>query len=403
MSEKALEGVRVLELCEMVAGPYCGRLLADMGADVVKVERPGVGDPARRYGPFPDDVPHPEKSGLFLYANLNKRGVTLDVETPTGRRLLADLVRRADVVLEDRPPSEAQRLGLDYATLSAVNDQIIVTSVTPFGQTGPYANFKAYPLNTFHAGGEGYFLPGGAEWLSRPPVHGGGAFLGDYDSGLAAGVATVAALYDRAVSGRGQRVDISRQEVLMSLNGLDLTKWQNAGKVETRADRGPRLGSTLRCKDGYVEINVNFNHHWAALVRALGSPAWATDERYAYYKGRLDNDKELRASFETWSMSQTKRAVMETLQAHGCPAGAVNDPADVLASPQMQARGYFTEVSHPDAGRYKYASAPWKLSATPARYERAAPLHGEHNADIFCRELGLPPAELADLRRAGVI
>jgi len=400
--EKALEGVRVLELCEMVAGPYCGRLLADMGADVVKIERPGVGDPARRYGPFPGDVPHAEKSGLFLYVNLNKRGVTLDVETPTGRRLLTELVRRADVVLEDRPPREAQRLGLDHPTLSAVNKQVIVSSVTPFGQTGPYADFKAHALNTFHAGGEGYFLPGG-DWLDRPPLHGGGGFLGDYDSGLAAGVATIAALYDRAISGHGQHVDISRQEVLMSLNGLDLTKWQNSGKVETRADRVPRLGSTLRCKDGYVEINVNFNHHWAALVRALDSPAWATDERYAYYKGRLENDREVRASFEAWSMARTKREVMETLQVNGCPAGAVNDPADVLASPQLQARGYFVEMGHPDAGRYKYPSAPWKLSATPASYERAAPRLGEHNTDVFCRELGLTPAELTDLRRADIV
>lgn len=402
MPRAALGGVRVLELCEMVSGPYCGRIVADMGADVVKVEQPHAGDRSRRYGPFPGDSPHHDTSGLFLTVNLNKRGVTLNVTAPTGRAIFLDLARRADIVLVDRQPMDLRKLGLTPEAMRAVNPALIVTTITPFGWTGPYADYKAYPLNTFHAGGEGYFLPGGA-WADRPPVHGGGGFAGEYDAGLAASIATVAALYARDHTGQGQHVDISRQEANMALNGLDLTKWQNMGQAESRADRGPRLGSTLRCKDGYMEINVSYNHHWEALVRAMGNPEWALNEKFKSSNGRAANDKELRANFEAWAARLTRREVTERAQDAGCPAGSVNDAAEVLSSPQMAARGFFAEVAHPLAGLHRYPSAPWKMSATPVRIERPAPRLGEHNAEVYCAELGLTPAELSDMRRAGII
>ena len=157
MTDGALQGVRLLEYGQLVSAPYCAKLLADLGAECIKIEEPPVGDPARRRGPFPDDIPHPEKSGLFLYVNTNKLGVTLDPRTPTGRLIFQRLAQEADVLIEDRPPGEMERLGLGYAALSALNPALIVTSITPFGQTGPYKDYKTYHLNLYHASGHSSF------------------------------------------------------------------------------------------------------------------------------------------------------------------------------------------------------------------------------------------------------
>ncbi|MDO8532304.1 MAG: CoA transferase, partial [Dehalococcoidia bacterium] len=200
----ALPGVRVLEYGRLVAAPYAGKLLADLGADVIKVEDP-CGDPARRYGPFPEDRPHPEHSGLFMYLNTNKRGVTLTMESAEGRRLFAELADQSDLLIEDAPPGHMASWGLDYATLHERNPRLVVISITPFGQTGPYAHYKAHALTTFHASGEGMLLPNGADYMARPPVTIPG-FAHDYDCGMAAAVAGLAALYHARATGHGQHV-----------------------------------------------------------------------------------------------------------------------------------------------------------------------------------------------------
>ena len=171
MAVKALNGVKVLEYSQMVAGPYCAKLLADLGAEVIKIEQPVVGDEARKRGPFRDDVPHPERSGLFLYLNTNKQGITLDVGKDTGKQIFKELVRQSDILIEDTQPGTMSKEGIDYASLSSINPKLVVTSITPFGQNGPYRSYKTYPLNTFHSGGEGYLTPAwmGPSYLHRPP------------------------------------------------------------------------------------------------------------------------------------------------------------------------------------------------------------------------------------------
>jgi crotonobetainyl-CoA:carnitine CoA-transferase CaiB-like acyl-CoA transferase len=200
----------------MVAGPYCGKLLAELGAEVVKAEPP-AGDSARREGPFAGNSPHPEKSCLYLYLNAGKLGITLDLKSPRGRGIFERLVESVDVLLEDTPPGTLDDLGLGYTRLTQLNPRLVVTSITPFGQTGPYHGYKAYHLNIYHAGGDGYLLQSGGKTLDQPPMTGGG-HLGDYEAGSAASVATFAALLAGRATGQGQHVDVSKQEALLALN-----------------------------------------------------------------------------------------------------------------------------------------------------------------------------------------
>jgi crotonobetainyl-CoA:carnitine CoA-transferase CaiB-like acyl-CoA transferase len=243
-----LSRFRVLEYCQMAAGPYCGKLLAALGAEVVKAEPP-AGDRARHEGPFVEESPHAEKSCLYLYVNAGKLGITLSLESPKGRRIFEQLIESADVLLEDTSPGTLDTLGLGYARLRQINRRLVVTSITPFGQTGPYRDYKAYSINSYHSGGDGYLLQSGAESLSRPPMTAGG-HMGDFEAGGSAAVATVAALFASQVTGEGQHVDVSKQEALLALNRDISARTASGEKEETRLTRKYPYGGMVPCKDG---------------------------------------------------------------------------------------------------------------------------------------------------------
>ena len=227
----ALAGLRVLELAENVAAPYCAKLLADLGADVIKIERPG-GDPSRRRGPFPDDQPHPERSALFLYLNTSKRSKVLDLEIEADRARFQALVDDADILIEDRAPGELEGLGLGFGVLSKRNPGLIVCSLTPFGQSGPNRLFKSEHLNLYHGGG--HSSPFAAPKGNRAPSRAGG-YLGEYDSGLTAAVGTLGAVYARENDGHGQHLDVSKQEAMMCLERVTIGRFAN--------ERDPFAGS----------------------------------------------------------------------------------------------------------------------------------------------------------------
>ena len=235
MNGGSLAGLSVLELGRMVAAPYCAKLLADLGADVVKLEAPGVGDPARRRGPFPDDVPHPERSCLFLFLNTSKRSITLDLETQAGRRIFRDLILEADVFIEDTAPGELERLELDYPRLAELNPRLVVTSITPFGQTGPHRSYRSHHLNIYHGSGHAspFYQSATGEERAAPKA---GGYLGEYDGGLMAAVGTLAAVMGSAASGRGQHLDVSNQEAMMGLERVDVARLANDPNP---APRGP--------------------------------------------------------------------------------------------------------------------------------------------------------------------
>jgi crotonobetainyl-CoA:carnitine CoA-transferase CaiB-like acyl-CoA transferase len=398
VSPGVLEGLRVLELGSRVAAPYCAKLLADLGADVVKVEPPGTGDPARRLGPFPGDVPHPERSGLFLYLNTSKRSVTLDLETRAGRELLRRLIARADLLIEDRAAGELERLELDYPRLEAQNPLLVVASVTPFGATGPYRDYRSYALNLYHASGQTWFSYAQEDEEERPAPKAGG-YVAEYDAGLTAALGAMAAVLGRATTGRGQHVEVSKQEALMCLERVDIGRFTN--DPTPMPFRGS-VGGMMRAKDGYFIITPVEKHQWQGLIRAMGNPDWAQADWCQDELGRQQHRDEIRSRIEAWSMGLTRDEIYHRLQAEGTPVGPVRDAAEVEAWEQAQARGFFRELDHPEAGPQLYPTAPHQ-SHVMRWAGRPAPLLGQHNEEVYRGELGLAPQELARLAAAGVI
>lgn len=402
MAEKALAGVTIIELCEMVAGPFCTKLLADFGAEVIKIEKPGRGDEARHRGPFLNDIPHPECSGLFSYLNTGKLGITLNIEDTWGKNIFNELIKLPGAILViDKPPVKIEQLGLSYEKLSQISPQLILTAVTPFGMTGPYRDFKAYHLNVIHGGGEGYCLPGGKEHLQQPPLKIGN-FVAEYDAGLNAALATLAALYARNITGQGQLVDISKQESVMSLYSMFVPRYINEELVVSRANQGYPYGGIMECKDGYVAIVCWFERDWQALMKLIGDPEWAKEDRFSSDANRGKHGDEINALLLEWTMKRTKDEIYHQGQAVGCPVGKVFTASDLVNSAHLQARQFFVEIEHPDMGKIKYPTVPYKFSDTPIALARA-PRLGEHNEIIYHGLLGQPEDSLKGLREAGVI
>jgi crotonobetainyl-CoA:carnitine CoA-transferase CaiB-like acyl-CoA transferase len=399
MSDGALQGVRLLEYGQLVSAPYCAKLLADLGAEVIKIEEPPAGDPARRRGPFPDDIPHPEKSGLFLYVNTNKLGITLDPSTPTGRLIFERLAQQADVLVEDRPPGEMERLGLDYATLSALNPGLIVTSITPFGQTGPYKDYKCHHLNLYHASGHSSFFYVAPKKDNEPPIVGGG-WVGEYDTGLMAAVATLAALMARLATGEGQHIDISKFDTMVTLERVAVSGYANNPDPPQLPGM---VAGLLPSQDGHVVIVPAQDHQWDALVQLMGNPPWAQEERCRNEVSRALNRDGIQPLLEEWASQQYKEDLYVRGQELSVPIGPVRNAGEVMQWPQARHRGFFAEIDHPVAGRLEYPTAAYGLSETPWRARRAAPLLGEHNEEIYCHRLGLSPGDLVRLAGAGVI
>lgn len=402
--KQALSGVKVVEYCEMVSGPYCTKLLADLGAETIKIEKPGSGDPARSRGPFLNDVPHPDRSGLFLYLNTNKLGVTLNPETATGREIFRNLVKDCDVLVEDTTPGTMERLGLDYESLRATNPGLIMTSVTPFGQTGPYKGYKAYNLNVCHASGEGYITPGWSKFPGREPLQAGG-MVSDYDAGLAASLATLIALYGRLGDGVGRHVDVSRQEACLALEKVIMCIYPNEGIVPNRFVGSGRAlkGGVMPCRDGHIVLLTTEPHQWQALVKLIGEPEWVKEVKFQDEFAPPDEAEKINSRITEWMLQHDKDEIYRKGQALGCPVAPVCSMEDIVKSEQLKARGFFAEIDHPETGKLKYPTAPYQFSETPWAARRPAPRLGEHNHEIYCNHLGLSPEDLAKLRQTGVI
>ena len=395
-----LSGLRVLEVADNVAGPYCGKLLASLGAEVTKVEAPRSGDPSRRQGPFPGDVPHPECSGLFLYLNTGKRGITLNSEDPQGTTILRQLAANVDVLVHDRQAPDRDIMGLDEDGLANANTRLIVASVTPFGSWGPYAGYRAYDVNVFHAGGEGYLLPNGLAldtFPGRAPLA-AGSQMGSYQGGLTAALGVVAAVYARANGAPGQAVDCSMQEAQLSLGYVPIQRLEAEGVVEDRFSRYFRVGGTLPAQDGYVELLTLEPRQWEDLARLLGYPEWASAEKF---QSPGEYGPEINAHLREWSSSHTKEWLYREAQAHGVPFAPYYSPGEVFHSEQQRQRGFYEEVDHPSAGRFEYAGPPFRFGGGLDRPGRA-PLLGEHNREVY-GELGYSPIDIVELARAGVV
>ena len=397
-----LSGVKVLEYSSFVAGPFCAKMLADLGAEVIKIEKPD-GDEARRRGPYKDGQPGLERSSLFLYHNTNKMGITLDPESREGRDIFLKLVSQADILIDDRLPRDAERSGLHYEALKKINPGLIMASITPFGQAGPYRDYKAYYLNTYHASGAGYVLPANSPNADREPLKGGG-YVGECDVGSCALISILGALFWRAAGGTGQFIDISKQEAMMSLERMNLVRYYELGTSPTRVKINRLRDTLLRCRDGgYIKIVLHPDNMWKGVVKALGSPDWTGEEQFSNHKVREANFDELTARLQEEADKYETYELFYKIQAFGTACAPICSAEQVYNSPQTAAREFYVEIGHPVAGRMMYPGLPYKLSDGMPQNNQGAPLLGEHNEEIYCGRLGYSKQQLGNLRESGVI
>lgn len=404
MATQALDGLSILELGHFVSAAYAAKLLADLGADVVKIEETGAGDEARRVGPFQGDVPDPEKSGLFLYLNANKRGITLNIAAHTGRTIFHELVKSADILVHNYVPSVAQKLGLDHAVLSALNPKLITLSLTPYGETGPYRDFKGYELNAAALAG----VPLNLGEAGREPLY-PSFFFGPLQAGLTGAVGLMLAVTARDSTGRGQHIDLAETDAWATFHtGLGIVSWLFGGRRTRRqGQRSAGAGypfTILPCKDGYVRMLAQTRREWRRFLEAMGNPAWGDDPRFQdrIKMNELYSD-ELDALITPWLMERTKQELFEIFYEYGIPFSPIKTVEDMVNDPQLAAGQAFVDIEHPEVGTVKYPGAPYKFSGTPWQMRRPAPLLGQHNEEIYCGRLGYSTEDLSRLRRAGVI
>lgn len=396
MLEQALEGIVVLDLTDRVAGAYCTKLLADVGAIVIKVEPPG-GDPVRKIGPFQDDIPDPERSATFLSLNTNKKSVTLNVDTVSGRDLLQSLIEHSHVVVESFMPQRSEKLGLGAAELHSKRPEMVITSITPFGHHGPYRDFKGYDLNLqalsgiVYANGE----------PDREPMRLPGAqaeFLG----GAHAAVATTAAVLAAEVSGSGQYVECPIMEAAGAILATRYLAYFYKHEVSLRRGNGRATWGIYPCEDGYISLNVYSNtDEWDRFKAWVQIPE-LNDERFSTNPGRRANADELEVLLLQFYMEHTKAHLYQDGQRHRIAVGLGSTMQDLQKSAQLASREFFVTIDHPRTGPLAYPGAPFKMSATPHRVGRA-PTLGEHNQEMYGGMLGLGADDLTRLRESGAI
>ena len=396
MAVGLLPGVRVLDIGQGISAPYCAKILAHMGAEVIKVESL-EGDAARRMGPFPGDSPHPEKSGLFLALNANKYGITLDIASQDGAEDFRRLAASADIVVENPPPDSLEACGLGYQSLKNINPGLIFTSVTPFGNRGPYKDYKATDLVLYHMSGHAHGLLGAVEDPdSDPPIRAGG-HQAEFVGGMAAATATLMALYRKRMTGKGCRIDISSFEAMVNqlISGLANCAYgrpappRDLSKVEDAAIGGmvSAIGGILPCNDGYVAISPREDAQWERWLGVMGDPPWAGDDRYSTRDARQKNAPSLWRLLSDWSSGYSKHEIARMGQEQRIPCFPVNTVLDLLEDEHLAQRRFFVEIEHPVAGSLKYPGAAYKLSNSQLPLaERPAPLLGEHN-DLILEDL----------------
>ncbi len=396
----ALNGIKVLDLTHHIAGSYCTKLLADFGAQVTKIERPGSGDPARSMGPFTGDDPHPDKGLPFLYLNTNKRSVTLDLKSATGQKILRRLADEVDLIVENFRPRTLPSLGLTYQTFSATNPSVVMVSISNFGQTGPYRDYEATDLVEYALGGIQYIF---GDNDREPLKH--GFNQAQFKAGADAASAALIALFHRAMTGTGQWIDVSIQECIATGLRDTTSAFAYTGAVKWRrpSEAGELPRSPVATKDGYIVPIAFGGVDWDATVDFLESDELA-HERFATAEGRLENaadlDRILRDAFAKYGKEDL---FYRANRRRGLIYGIVLDAAELHKNPQYEHREYFVEIDHPVSGKADYPGAPFGMSKTPWSVETPAPTLGQHNIEIYVEQLGMSKEELGQLVAAGVV
>lgn len=402
--QKALQGIKILDLTQIYAGPYCSMLFADMGAEVIKIEPPW-GEIIRDNPPLVkqgEGGPHDRsRSGYFLTLNRNKYGITLNLKHPRGVEIFKKLVKVGDVVLENYAPGVMKRLGIDYPVLCEINPRIIMCSISGFGQWGPYSERMSFDIIAQAMSG----LMSVTGHPDAPPTK-VGTSLGDVAASLHAAFAIMAALWFREKTGEGQYIDVSMQECMVAILEGAIPRWTIGKELLTPiGSMNPHECpmAAFRCKDGYIIIATVGDEHWQRFCRAINRPDWATDPQYKTKRQRWEKKYLLQEEIEKITTQYTVKEVGEMLDRERVANSPILNIQQVVDDPHLKARAYFVEVEHPIIGRAKIPGVPFKLSKTPGMVSRPSPLVGEHNELILKKYLGMSPEDVQRLKEAGVL
>ena len=399
MSKGTLSGYKVLDVTHYMAGPYCTKLLAGYGAEVIKVEKPGTGDGARRLGPFVGDDPHTEKSEQFLFFNTGKKSITLNLKAPKGVEIFKRLVKDADILVENFEPRVMPSLGLGYDVLSKINPRLLMTSISNFGQSGPYRDYKAAEIIE-------YALSGLMKMTGQPerePLK-LGLDVAQLTGGQSAVPPTLAALYSSQLTGKGRHVDISIMDYCAGLVEFQAALYIGikyiSGRIGNLNEKGHPWGN-FPCRDGWVTIAIG-GSNIKYLAELMGNPE-LDQPKFATAINRLQNRDELDSLMLPWLIDHGREEPFDFLNTKTeCAAGWVRNVEELVNCPQLKSQDFYVTIEHPIAGKAIYPGGVCKMSETPVPMERA-PLLGEHNEEIYCSRLGYTKAELAEWEQAGVI
>lgn len=398
MSRKgALEGLKVLDLTRVLAGPFCTMMFADMGAEIIKVEQAGKGDDTRHMGPFKEG-----ESAYFMNLNRNKKGITLNLKDPRGKAIFLDLVKKADVVIENFRPGTMEKLGLGYEDLKKVNPGLVYGAISGFGHTGRYSQKPGYDIISQAMSG----LMSTTGWPGGEPTRTGTA-MGDVLGGLSSAIGILAAVYNKIQTGEGQKVDVALVDsAVASLEIINMI-YLVEGRVPTRI--GNRYESTypydsFRGSDGSLVIGAGNDKLWVSLCKVMSRPELAEDPRYLHVPDRVARHEELKEIVEEWTMKRTVDEIYEMLDAAGIPCAPIYDIAQVANDPHIAGdREMFVDLEHPVAGKMKVTGAHIKLSGTPPTLRTPSPALGQHNDEVLGELLGYPQEKISELREEGVI
>ena len=376
-------------------------MLGEVGADIIKVEPPN-GNELRQRGPFPNDNPDLEASGLFMAVNLGKRGITLDVGIPTGKELFLELLKQTDVLVEDYPGQIIEEWQLDYAHLKQANPRLIVSSISIFGRSGPYANYQATHINAAAASG----LAMGQGHPDREPLTMPYDLLA-YQSGAGGFAATMLALLARDVTGRGQQVDVSEVDTIATLYSVGITTYLYRSLSFLRnGNHGSFLYPDvfLPCKDGYVGLVCNQLRQWIRFLELMGTPEWTEDPRYRNRRAMTEEyPDEVDALLTGWMRQHTREELFKMCTEQDVPLTPAYTIQELLEVPHLRERDFWLPIAHPRAGTFRFSGPPFKFSQTPPAIKSRAPMLGEHNSEVLGKNLDIPFEDLERLRTSGII
>ncbi|MFZ2957146.1 MAG: CaiB/BaiF CoA-transferase family protein [Candidatus Ozemobacteraceae bacterium] len=393
---RPLTGLVVIDLTRVLAGPFCTMMLADMGAEVIKIERPEGGDDSRTFGPFIK-----EESAYFMSINRGKKSVTLNLKSSRGKELLKQLIKDADVIIENFKPGVMDKLGLSYETLSAINPRLIYAASSGFGRTGPYSTRPAYDLVIQGMGGLMSITGTDASHPTKV-----GSSIADILAGVFTAIGILAALEARHRTGRGQLVDVGMLDCMVAILENAISRYVTTGKSPGPiGNRHPSIApfTTVPTADGAITLACGNDELWRKFCSLTGLEVVANDPRFAANPDRVKNWHDLELVIQGALKMKTSAVWLQELQAGGIPCGPINDIAGVLTDPHVLARDMLVEVIHPIAGAMKLPGVPIKFSDTPAAIAGPAPCLGEHNEAIYRTRLGLSSAEFEELKASKVI